>query len=98
MKYLELEAIKRQVVQDSDIDDTLLTAIGDAAEDATERHLGRALGDCIGDDGQLPPALYHAMLMLCATLYNDRESVTYSMAMPRLSPAYEALIGPFRKY
>lgn len=96
MKYLELEAIKRQVVQDSDIDDTLLTAIGDAAEDATERHLGRTLGDCIGDDGQLPPALYHAMLMLCATLYNDRESLTHTQT--HISPAYEALIGPFRKY
>ncbi len=96
MKYVVLEDIKRQVVQDSDVDDKILTTIGDAAEDATERHLGRPLSDCIGSDGQLPPALNQAILMLCATLYNDRESQTHTQS--HVNPAYEALIGPFRRY
>ena len=95
MRYLNLDSIKRQVTQESEIDDILLSKLGDAAEQATENHLGRTIDSCIVDD-QIPPALMQAMLMFVATLYDNRESISF--AQPHMSPAYEALIGPYRRY
>lgn len=95
MKYLQLADIKRQLNVDSGIDDKVLTNIGDAVENATENHIGQPISNTLVD-GQVPKALMQAMLMLCGTLYDNRESVSYTTV--NTHPAYEALIGPYRRY
>lgn len=96
MRYLQLSDVKLQVTAENDIDDVLLTQLGDAAEDATERYIGQPLSACVGEDGQLAPAIRRAILMLVATMYDNRESVTFAQA--HVSPAYAICLGPFIKY
>jgi len=96
MRYITLDEIKRQVSVDTNIDDTLLGQLGDAAEQATENHIHQPLSNTLGVDGDLPVALRQAILMMVCTLYENRESMsTYQY---HYSPAYECLIGPYLKF
>lgn len=96
MKYLQLTDIKRQLNVDSDIDDELLKTMADAAENATENHIGQPISSVLVN-GQVPKALMQAMLMLVGTLYDSRESISFTGSVIT-NPAYEALLGPYRKY
>lgn len=96
MRYLTLEDIKLQVSQTADVDDDLLTMLGNAAEQATENQIDRPLRELEDCAGRIPHALRQAMLMLVGTLYDNRESVTF--AQSHALAAYEVMIGPYRRY
>jgi len=81
---------------DTNIDDLLLAQMGDAAEQATENYMCQPISATLGNDGEIPPALKQAILMLVATFYDNRESVNYQQV--HMSPAYQILIGPYCRY
>lgn len=77
MKYLTIEAIKQQLIIDSDFteDDELLNALGDTAEELVEQQIDADLTDVVSNNnGKLPAPLQHAMKMIVEYLYNDRGS------------------------
>lgn len=96
MKYITLEDIKRQLVIDHDLDNSLLMQLGDAAEQTIENHIGQPVAAVLVG-GQVPAPLKQAMLMFVASQYNVREHETLSSG-GRISATWEALIGPYRKY
>lgn len=97
MNYLTLSQIKQQCRIDSYFtdDDELLKGIGDSAEDFLENHLDVALDDIAAENGgDLPAALYRALLIFCSWAY-DNDGSGENRELPQ---AYFILAHPFRKY
>ena len=49
------------------------------------------------ENGDIPSALAHAILLLCGTYYDDRESITHSNAV-KIPHAFEYLLDLYRNY
>lgn len=97
--YLDLDTIKKHLNIDIDYkeDDNYLLMLADVAENAVAIHIDndlRKLEDC---DGKLPSALQHALLLLIANYYNNRESVT-NVSANNIPFSFNYLIDLFRNY
>lgn len=95
MRYLTLDACKRQVYVDHDDDNELIELQATAAEDIIEQHLNRSLED-VARDGQLPSAIMQAALLFFAALYANREGFSTMQTQPTASMI--ALIQPYKRY
>ena len=78
-------------------DDEYIKALCLAAENAVENHLQRPLSEIVNDKGQLPPAVKHAILLLVAHFYANRESVSFATAS-EIPLAYQYLLQPYKSY
>lgn len=77
-------------------DDEYIKALCLAAENAVENHIARPLSE-ITDDGKLPPAVKHAILLLVGHFYANRESVSFATAS-EIPLAYQYLLQPYKSY
>lgn len=85
MQYLTLDEIKRQcnVDLDYDGDNEILTMVGDSAEDFVSQLIDTELVEIYAKYGDIPPALRHAMRMMCDYFYSqNRGSSAETMDIP----------------
>lgn len=77
MKFLTIDYIKQHSRIDFDCEDGVLATYAASAENTLLAYIRRTL-DNVRDmnDGQLPPDLYHAALMLTEQAYNHRSPVS----------------------
>lgn len=75
--YLTLEQIKKHLNIDASFtdDDAYLDSLSYVAEDAVAKYLDCDLVD-LYENGRLPKAIVHAMLLLIGNMYKYRESTT----------------------
>ena len=77
MKFLTIEYIKQHSRLDFDCEDGVLDTYGASAENTLLAYIRRTL-DNVRDmnDGEIPPDMYHAALMLTEQAYNHRGPVS----------------------
>lgn len=99
MNYLGLEEVKRQLNIDADYheEDEYLMSLAEVAQRAVENHLDCPLERFEDEDGQIEPPIRQAMLLEVGTLYQNRESVSFSQgyAIPH---SFEYLLQPYVQY
>lgn len=78
MKYLTLEAIKRQIRMEQDFhdEDEWLEETGEAEEEAMLNLLGRSYEDLIETYGKVPPTIVKSTLELVDISYQHRSPVS----------------------
>lgn len=97
MNYLTIELIKKQLRLEDDFteDNTLLEALGEAAEDYVQSHLNMQLDEIAADNsGELPKAINQAMLILVSYFY-DNDGSGDNKEIPN---AFYMLLAPYKKY
>lgn len=91
------EAKKHLLVDDSfHGDDEYILSKIEEAEDAVARNLNSKL-HVIAADGELPPAVKSAILLLVGNLYANREPVAYTSAN-KVPYTYDYLISLHKNY
>lgn len=97
--YLDLEIIKKHLNLDDDFvaDDEYLKQLAEVAENAVSIHIDRDFSELEDVEGNLPPALQHALLLLIANYYNNRESVT-NVSANNIPFSYNYLLDLFKNY
>ncbi len=75
--YITISQARKQCNLDEDFkeDDKYLISLIEVAENAVEKNINRPLYACVGQDGLLPPTIRQQILILVATLYENRESI-----------------------
>lgn len=99
MSAVNLELFKKHVrADDFSDDDAYLAHLLEVAETAVINATNRTLEECValGDNENMPAPLVHAIMMLGAHWYNQRESVA-STQMHEVPDSLQALIKPYRK-
>lgn len=97
MNYLNLTDIKQQVRYDQNFieDDDLLESLGDGAENYLENYLDEPLDTIAAENGgELPPALYRALLIMVSYLL-DNDGSGDNKDVPQ---AFFVLTLPFKNY
>lgn len=97
--YLNLDIIKKHLNIDDDYteDDEYLMMLCEVAENAVSIHIDKSLSELEDSDGKLPSALQHALLLLIANYYNNRESISNTSAN-NIPFSFNYLIDLFRNY
>lgn len=94
--YVNLAQLKKQCNVDVSDDDEYMTSLIDVAEAAVENDIQQPLSGLAVED-KLPAPLMHAILLVAANLYNNREPVAF--ANPQSVPyTLQYLIKPYIKY
>ena len=98
MSVLSLALFKKHVrADDFADDDEYLEHLLDAAEASVVASTNRTFQELAGyNDGDFPVPLKHAVMMLAAHWYNQRESVS-STQMSEVPDSLQALVKPYRK-
>lgn len=98
MATVDLELFKKHVrADDFADDDEYLAHLLDAAETSVVTYTNRSLGELRAmGEGTLPTPIVHAVLMLGAHWYNQRESVS-SVQMHAVPDALQTLVKPYRR-
>jgi hypothetical protein len=97
--YVTLLEAKRHLLVDRSFteDDVYLAGLIEVAEDAVAKHLDVRL-ECIGTaEGELPPSVRHAILLLVGNLYANREPVAFT-SVNKVPHTFDDLISLYRKY
>lgn len=99
MTYLNLELIKTHLnLQNFSDDDKYLQHLGSAVEFVVERDIDKKLTTIAQENGgELPPSLLHAMLLLLATYYANRENVSYASCV-EVPKTYQYICDLYRCY
>ncbi len=98
MPEVSLELFKKHVrADDFADDDEYLTHLLATAEVSVLTSTARTADELRDPEtGRLPAPLIHAMMMLAAHWYNQRESVS-SATMSRVPDSLQALVKPYRR-
>ena len=98
MSVVSLELFKKHVrADDFAEDDVYLEHLLDTAEVSVITATNRSERELIdGNGGEFPMPLKHAVMMLAAHWYNQRESVSTSQ-MHEVPDSLQALVKPYRK-
>ena len=77
---LDLEKIKKHLNIDADFteDDEYIEFLENVAEDLVQKHIDKKFEDIIAEEGAIPDALLHAILLFIGNMYDNRESVAFS--------------------
>ena len=99
MTYLSLEEVKKHLNLDSEFtdDDAYVSALADAAEEATSIYIDVPLTQLEDENRQLPKGLIHAMYLLIGEWYALREAVS-AVNVSTVPLAYEHLCDLYRNY
>jgi len=97
--YLQLYQIKKHLNIDEEFhdDDEYLVDLAIVTQNVVQRHIDRPLSELEDENGNIPSALQHAMLMLIGTYYASRESVAFVSSLP-LPHAYDYIIALYKNY
>ena len=94
--YVTLEELKQHLNVDFDIDDTYIIDLIEPVQLAIESYLNKPLED-FTRDGKIDRRIWHAIRILVANYYANRESVTF--ATPQIIPSHvELLLQPLKRY
>lgn len=95
--YVSIEELKAQLnlVQEYDCEDAHLVSLLETAQVSVETSIQRPLADRV-EDGRLNPMLKHAIKLLAAHLYANREAVAYGQPHP-IPYTFEYLLTPHKK-
>lgn len=95
--YVTLEEMKQHLNVDFDHDDIYITSLIEPVQLLIEAYLNRPLVDLVDSEGKIDRRIWHAIRIIVANYYANRESVTY--AAPSVIPGHiELLIQPLKKY
>lgn len=100
MIYLKLYQIKRHLNIDERFqeDDEYLLELAEVAQAAVEKHLDTSLQNIAKDNGgTLPSPIVHAMKLLVAEYYSQREAISYT-SVQVVPLAYDYLLAPYIDY
>lgn len=100
MIYLKLYQIKRHLNIDERFqeDDEYLLELAEVAQAMVEKHLDTSLQEIAKDNGgTLPSPIVHAMKLLVAEYYSQREAISYT-ATQVVPLAYDYLLAPYIDY
>lgn len=78
-------------------DDDYLLHLIEVAENAVAKNINRPLYACVGQDGLLPPTIRQQILILVATMYENREA-TAPIQMHKLPTSFDWLASLDRHY
>ncbi len=97
--YLDLDELKRHLNLDEnfDADDLYLMGLRDAAEEVVAKYIDYPLTQLEDENHKLPASINHAMLLLIASWYCLRESVSSSNMLP-VNHSFELLCDIWRDY
>lgn len=100
MIYLKLYQIKRHLNIDERFqeDDEYLLELAEVAQAMVEKHLDTSLQEIAKDNGgTLPSPIVHAMKLLVAEYYGQREAISYTSTQV-VPLAYDYLLAPYIDY
>ncbi|MBN8999566.1 MAG: phage gp6-like head-tail connector protein [Rhizobiales bacterium] len=95
---LDLDTLKAQTNVTGSADDAILTRILAAASAHTARQLGFALDDADEFPGGTPDDVEHAVLMLAAHWYENREASIVGVAAQSVPFGYAEILAERRRY
>ena len=97
--YLKLSQIKKHLNINEDFvdDDEYLVELSKVTENVVQKHIDRELSELEDEEGNIPSALLHAMLLLIGTYYASRESVAF-VSTSELPHAYDYIIALYKNY
>ena len=94
LQYVTLEELKQHLNVDFDTDDTYITELIEQL--VIEAYLNAPLEGFV-KDGKIDRRIWHAIRILIANYYANRESVTF--ATPQVIPGHvELLLQPLKRY
>ena len=96
--YITLSEAKQHLIIDSSFtaDDEYILALIDVAEDAVSKNINIALEN-LTVDGEIPPAVKAAILLLVGNLYANREPVSYA-SVNKVPYTFDYLISLYKNY
>ncbi len=99
MNYITLEQAKQHLLVDISFsaDDSYIESLIAVAEDSVKQHLDVTALSELEVGGILPPALFHAMLLMIGNFYSNREPIAFT-SVAKLPLSYEYLIGLYKHY
>lgn len=99
MSYIRLSEAKSHCLVDKDFtdDDSYFLHLIEVAENSVEKNINRPLYACVGQDGLLPPTIRHQILILVATMYENREA-TAPIQMHNVPKSFDWLASLDRHY
>lgn len=97
--YVELETAKKHLNLDESFtdDDSYITFLIQAAEEAVSKHIDQPLVELEDSKGVLPPAILHSILLLIGNLYANREPVAFANAV-KVPYTLDYLLGLYKYY
>ena len=97
--HLTLEDVKRHanIDQDYNGDDAYLEMLIEVAEQAVAAHCNVEVEHLLDHTANYSAAAKHALTILVATLYRDREAATFASASRTLY-GFEYLVAPIMNY
>ena len=98
MKFLTIDYIKQHSRIDFDCEDGVLDTYGASAENTLLAYIRRTL-DNVRDmnDGDIPPEMYHAALMLTEQAYNHRGPVSPTK-MSYVPYGFDLIVKPLMRF
>ena len=97
--YVTLESAKKHLNLDDSFndDDSYISLLIQAAEDAVSKHIDLPLVELEDSQWELPPAILHSVLLLIGNLYANREPVAYTTVI-KVPYTLEYLLGLYKHY
>lgn len=97
--YLNLDLMKKHLNIENNytLDDEYILNLMCVAEDAVTKHIDNKLQNLEDADGKLPSALLHAIMLLVANFYANRESVAFASSS-EIPTSYNYLLDLFKDY
>lgn len=94
--YVTIEDIKKHLNVDYEGEDTYLSDLIETAQTSVETYICQPLETFV-KDGRLNPMLKHAIRVIAANFYANRESVAFAQARP-VPYTLDYLLRPFILY
>lgn len=96
---IPLATIKKHLNLDTEFtdDDNYIELLYGVAEDLVQKHIDRDFDSIVAEEGALPDALLHAILLFIGNLYDNRESVAYS-SVTEVPKSLDYILSMYRDY
>ncbi len=95
-EYVTLEELRQHLNVDFDHDDAYISGLIEPVQLAIEAYLNRPLTELV-KDGKIDRRIWHAIRILVANYYANREDITFAAA--NVIPGHIALLlQPLKKY
>lgn len=97
--YLNLDIVKKHlnIEKEYTLDDEYILSLMCVAENAVEKHIDNKLQNLEDEEGNLPSSLLHAIMLLVANFYANRESVAFASSS-EITTSYNYLLDLFKDY
>jgi uncharacterized phage protein (predicted DNA packaging) len=96
-KYVTVKELKQHSYIESNDEDDYIQSLLDAAESHVQKEIQCPLTDYVDEAGVLTSDLKHAIIIYAATLYDNREAVSFGTPQP-VPYSYRNLIVPYIKF